>query len=96
MCFINFNFNQTIMVKYALNVEECFIKIVFLWKFVKFPEGPPQFHAPPPPSVQHISSAQKGHSSSAPKIPQFHTRNPSAQGFRCGTEGFLVLTRRLS
>ena len=30
-----------------------------------------------PPSVQHISSTQKGHSFSAPKIPQFHTKNPS-------------------
>ena len=29
------------------------------------------------PSVQHISSTQKGHSFSAPKIPQFHTKNPS-------------------
>ena len=29
------------------------------------------------PSVQHISSTQKGHSFSAPKNPQFHTKNPS-------------------
>ena len=31
------------------------------------------------PSVQHISSTQKGHSFSASKIPQFHTWNPSVQ-----------------
>ena len=31
------------------------------------------------PSVQHISSTQKGHSFSASKIPQFHTENPSVQ-----------------
>ena len=30
-----------------------------------------------PPSVHHISSTQKGHAISAPKIPQFHTKNPS-------------------
>ena len=29
------------------------------------------------PSVQHISSTQKDHSFSGPKIPQFHTKNPS-------------------
>ena len=28
------------------------------------------------PSVQHISSTQKGHSFSAPKIPQFHSKTP--------------------
>ena len=38
-----------------------------------------------PSSVQHISSTQKGHSFSAPRIPQFnttplfHTKNPSVQ-----------------
>ena len=31
------------------------------------------------PSVQHINSTQKDHSFSAPKIPQFHTTNPSVQ-----------------
>ena len=31
------------------------------------------------PSVQHISSIQKGQSFSAPKIPQFNTKNPSVQ-----------------
>ena len=31
------------------------------------------------PSVQHMSSTQKGHSFSAPKISQFHTKNPSVQ-----------------
>ena len=36
--------------------------------------GSPQFHHP---SVQGISSTQKGHSFSAPKIPQFNTENPS-------------------
>ena len=39
--------------------------------------GPPQFHIPP--SVQHTSSTQKGHSFSAPEIPKFHTKNPSVQ-----------------
>ena len=43
---------------------------------VKYLRGPPQFHTP---SVQHISSTQKGHSFSAPKILQFHTKNPSVQ-----------------
>ena len=32
-----------------------------------------------PPSVQHISSTQKGQSFSAPEIPQFHTKNSSVQ-----------------
>ena len=32
-----------------------------------------------PPSVQHVSSTQMGHFFSAPKIPQFHTKNPSVQ-----------------
>ena len=32
-----------------------------------------------PPSLQHIFSTQKGHSFSIPKIPQFHTTNPSVQ-----------------
>ena len=41
-----------------------------------FLKGRPQFHIP---SVQYISSTQKGHSFSAPKIPQFHTKNPSVQ-----------------
>ena len=36
--------------------------------------GPPQFHTP---SVQHISSTQKGYSFSAHKIPLFHTKDPS-------------------
>ena len=31
------------------------------------------------PSVRHISSTQKGRSFSAPKIPQFHIKNPSVQ-----------------
>ena len=31
------------------------------------------------PSVQHIISTQKGHSFSAPKIPQFHNKNPLVQ-----------------
>ena len=31
------------------------------------------------PSVQHISSTQKGHSFSVPKNPQFHTKNISVQ-----------------
>ena len=56
-----------------------------------------------PPSVQHISSTQKGHSFSAPEIPQFNTKNPSVTHEKplssihssfanqnCGTEGFLV------
>ena len=34
------------------------------------------------PSVQHISSIQKGQSFSAPKIPQFHTENPPVQHTR--------------
>ena len=32
-----------------------------------------------PPSVQHISSTQKGHSFSAPDITHFHTKNSSVQ-----------------
>ena len=36
----------------------------------------PQFHTDP--SVQHISSTYGPHLS-APKIPQFHTKNPSVQ-----------------
>ena len=39
-------------------------------------KGPPQFHSP---LVQHISSTQKGHSFSALKIPQYHTKNPTVQ-----------------
>ena len=31
------------------------------------------------PSVQHISSTQKGHSFSALKIPEFYTKNPTVQ-----------------
>ena len=37
--------------------------ILFIWL-------PLRFHTP---SIQHIGSTQKGHSFSAPKIPQFHT-----------------------
>ena len=32
-----------------------------------------------PPSIQQISSTQKGQFFSAPKVPQFHTENPSVQ-----------------
>ena len=50
-------------------------------KFTKFQftmlTGSPS--VPHPPSVQHISSIQKGQSFSAPKIPQFNTKNPSVQ-----------------
>ena len=61
-----------------------YFKLIFCWKLkiirknygLGIHPGPPQFHTP---SVQHISSTQKGHSFSAPKIPQFHTKNPSVQ-----------------
>ena len=36
--------------------------------------GPPRFHTP---SVQHISSTQKGHSFLAPKAPRLNSENPS-------------------
>ena len=44
--------------------------------YLRIIKGPPLFHIP---SVQHISSTQKGHFFSAPKTPQFHTKNPSVQ-----------------
>ena len=43
---------------------------------IKEYEYPRQFRTP---SIQQISSTQKGHSFSAPKIPQFHTKNSSVQ-----------------
>ena len=44
--------------------------------------GPPQFNTP---SVQHISSTQKGHSFLAPKIPEGCVE---PRGFQFGTEGW--------
>ena len=44
--------------------------------YLRIIKGPPLFHIP---SVQHISSTQKGHFFLAPKIPQFHIENQSVQ-----------------
>ena len=54
------------------------------------------------PSVQHVSSTQKGRSFSAPKIPQFLTKKASVRHkkhqfntltlFMCWTEGFMCWT----
>ena len=69
--------------------------------YLRIIKGPPLFHIP---SVQHISSTQKGHFFSAPKTPQFHTpvsstlktlqfNTPLRQKIAevCWTEGFLEM-----
>ena len=50
--------------------------VLFICRKICDTMGPPQLHTP---STQHISSTLKGHSFSAPKIPQFNTENPSVQ-----------------